>query len=427
VVKAAEQAGFEYLLNPVGSTCWEAWIAGAFMAARSATIKPLIAARPGYINPVLTAKMISTGRSSPRTIAAGSRRKAAHHRRSCGMRMLHRLSGATLLAFALSNVAWCAEETSRQRPVKEVADGRIPVGAHGAFPLYVSADWSRPLPGITRAVLVLHGVRRDADQYFRSALKAQAAAGDAGKATIMIAPQFLTAADVETFGLSPDTLRWTFTGWEAGDPAVGPEPVSSFDALDAIFAKLADRRLFPNLMQVVVAGHSGGAQVVQRYAIAAKGDLALMRAGIAVRYVVADPASYAYFSAERPEASIAANCPGYNSWKYGMADRPPYLADAAATALEKAYVARRIIYLFGTLDIDPNHPALDKSCMAEAEGANRYARGHAYVAVMQARDHGTPNHRAWDVPGVAHQQDKMLTSPCGLKALFDLPGCEADR
>ena len=60
VVKAAERAGFEYLLIPVGATCWEAWMAGAFMAARSQTIKPLIAARPGYINPVLMAKMIST-------------------------------------------------------------------------------------------------------------------------------------------------------------------------------------------------------------------------------------------------------------------------------------------------------------------------------------------------------------------------------
>ena len=60
VVQAAEAAGFEYLLIPVGSTCWEAWISGAFMAARFKTIKPLIAARPGYINPVLLAKMIST-------------------------------------------------------------------------------------------------------------------------------------------------------------------------------------------------------------------------------------------------------------------------------------------------------------------------------------------------------------------------------
>src|SRR3984893_3851873 len=60
VVQAAEKAGFEYLLIPVGATCWEAWSTGAFMAARSAKIKPLIAARPGYINPVLLAKMISS-------------------------------------------------------------------------------------------------------------------------------------------------------------------------------------------------------------------------------------------------------------------------------------------------------------------------------------------------------------------------------
>jgi alkanesulfonate monooxygenase len=60
VVQAAEAAGFEYLLIPVGSLCWEAWMTGAFMAARSSKIKPLIAARPGYINPVLMAKMIST-------------------------------------------------------------------------------------------------------------------------------------------------------------------------------------------------------------------------------------------------------------------------------------------------------------------------------------------------------------------------------
>jgi len=60
VADAAEAAGFEYLLIPVNMTCWEAWIAGAFLAARTSTIKPLIAARPGYINPVLLAKMIST-------------------------------------------------------------------------------------------------------------------------------------------------------------------------------------------------------------------------------------------------------------------------------------------------------------------------------------------------------------------------------
>ena len=60
VTAAAEAAGFTYLLIPVDTACWEAWIAGAMMAARTTRIKPLIAARPGYINPVLLAKMVST-------------------------------------------------------------------------------------------------------------------------------------------------------------------------------------------------------------------------------------------------------------------------------------------------------------------------------------------------------------------------------
>ena len=90
---------------------------------------------------------------------------------------------------------------------------------------------------ISRAVLVLHGRLRDADVYFRSARTAQAAAGDAGKAAIMIVPQFLADIDIDAYHLPPDTLRWTLEGWEGGDPAVGPTSASSFDALDAILAQ----------------------------------------------------------------------------------------------------------------------------------------------------------------------------------------------
>jgi hypothetical protein len=316
-------------------------------------------------------------------------------------------------------------EAERYRePVKKIAPARIAVGK-ATFPLYVSADWSKPLPDITRAVLVLHGVLRNADDYYASAISAQAVTGAAGKSALMIAPQFLTEPDVEAFKLSADMLRWTTTGWEGGDPAIAPAPRSSFEALDAILARLGDRKLFPNLKEVVVFGHSGGGQIVQRYAIAAKGDQVLLQEGIGVRYVVANPSSYAYFSKDRPEPAIAANCQGYNDWKYGMDDRSPYAAVPTLAALEQAYAARRVIYLLGTLDTNPNHPALDKSCMAEAQGPYRYARGHAYVDVMKARDNGTPNHSEWDVPGVGHEGSKMLTSPCGLTAVFDIPGCAA--
>ena len=59
VAQAAESAGFEYLLVPVATTCWDAYIASAFVAARTSKARMLVAARPSYINPVQMAKMIA--------------------------------------------------------------------------------------------------------------------------------------------------------------------------------------------------------------------------------------------------------------------------------------------------------------------------------------------------------------------------------
>jgi pimeloyl-ACP methyl ester carboxylesterase len=335
------------------------------------------------------------------------------------------LAVLTMLALGGSAARAAEEEAPNRRPVAGVGPVRLPVGGSGSLPLYLSGDWSKPMPGIARAVVVLHGRLRNADTYFRSALTAQAAAGEAGRASLMIVPQFLAEVDVAAHHLSADTLRWTWEGWEGGDPALGPAPASSFAALDAILDRLADRRLFPDLEAVVVAGHSGGGQVAQRYAVAGRGEAALARVGVGVRYVVANPSSYAYFDGTRPRPEIAASCPGYDAWKYGMGERPAYLADRSPAELERAYVARRVTYLLGTRDTNPDHPALDKTCMAEAQGPYRYARGHAYAEAMRARDAGTPNHRLWDVEGVGHDGDRMLTSPCGLEALFDVPGCRA--
>ena len=336
---------------------------------------------------------------------------------------------AAIVGLALIGGHASAEEevATHRRPVKVIADARITVGDEARLPLYVSADWSKPLPGIVRAILVLHGRLRNADVYERSARTAQAAAGEAGRTTLMIVPQFLAGIDVDAFHLPPETLRWSLEGWEGGDAAEGPRPLSSFEALDAILARLADRRLFPDLKQVVVAGHSGGGQVVQRYAVAGRGEAALARENIGVSYVIANPSSYVYFSAERPVPSIAASCPRTNDWKYGLEQRPAYVAATSPDDLEQRYVSRRVTYLLGTRDTNPDHPALDKSCMAEAQGPTRYARGHAYAAVMAARNNGAPNHRVVDVPDVGHDGDAMLTSPCGLAALFDLPGCEAGQ
>ncbi|MGI9595020.1 MAG: LLM class flavin-dependent oxidoreductase [Acidimicrobiales bacterium] len=60
VARAAEDAGFEYLLVPVAVACWEAWISTAMLVPQTTSIDMLVAARPGVIAPTMMAKMIST-------------------------------------------------------------------------------------------------------------------------------------------------------------------------------------------------------------------------------------------------------------------------------------------------------------------------------------------------------------------------------
>jgi hypothetical protein len=307
-------------------------------------------------------------------------------------------------------------------PVREIAPGRVAVrGAE--MPVYLSQDWQAPLPGVTRAVLVMHGVNRDADTYF-SGLRAAASRAGAGAETLLIAPQVLAEEDIAAHHPAGSLLHWDYGAWAGGLPARGPVPASPFDGFDAILARLADRRLFPALAEVVVAGHSAGGQVVHRYAVVGRGDAALAAVGVRTRYVVANPSSYVYFTPERPSPGggfalpPAGACPGYDDWRYGLAGNlPPYLTDAPAT-LQARYLARDVTYLLGTRDTNPNHRVLDKSCAAELQGPYRYARGHSYLDHLRSLHAAMKLQRLWDVPGVAHDGPGMINSPCGLAALF---------
>lgn len=307
--------------------------------------------------------------------------------------------------------------------VRVVADARLAIGP-GVLPLYLSQDWEQPLPGVTRAVIMLHGRRRDADTYRHAAENAARAAGAAASGSLLIVPQFLASLDVRHHRLPPETLCWTLESWMGGEPAEAPAPLSSFDALDAILARLGDRARFPALKTVVVAGHSGGGQVAQRYAVLGRGGDRAQASGLAVRYVVANPSSYVYFSPDRPlpDGGFApfqsSRCPGFDRWKYGMTGLPPYAGTAAPAALEAAYAVRQVAYLWGGDDTDLDQPALDRSCPAAAQGPHRLARGEAYFAYLEAR-HPDLTHTAAVVPGVGHDGDAMFSAAAGLAALFD--------
>ena len=338
-----------------------------------------------------------------------------------------------LLAFVMLSIMLTAEST--RSTVDEVAHSTLRVttsAGTGALPIYVSSDWSKPQPKVTRAIVIFHGKKRNAVGYFRSAKEAVQSAGNAGRGTIVIAPQFLTEEDAAEFHLDAAVLRWHHQRWEGGDNATGPAPISSFDAIDALLAQLADRSLFPDLVQVVLAGHSGGGQVLQRYAVVGRGEAALTKVGIHVRYVIANPSSYVYFSEDRPLSTTSfarytGSCQSFNHWKYGVEETPPYVGQSSFVSMEESYSHRDVIYLLGTADTDPHHPDLDVSCEGEAEGPHRLARGTAYFAYLKARHPEGFSQRLWEVPGVSHDERGMFHSSCGMEALFDVPGCASAK
>lgn len=299
--------------------------------------------------------------------------------------------------------------------VKIVSPDRFHLDA-GDLSLGVSQDWRQPLPNVSRVLIIVHGRLRNAQTYLQSGVDAAEHAG-VGANTLVIAPQFLNASDVKRNHLDGQVLRWNGNDWMAGEPSTGPGQLSSYGALDQIIKHLGNRTLFPALKDIVVAGHSGGGQVVQRFALMGHDHPTLQNEGIRLRYVVANPSSYAYFSPQRPVPFDTANCPGFNDWKYGLQHLPAYAKGQSAEQLEQAYVSRDITYLLGQQDTDPNHPALDKSCEAETQGAYRLIRGHNYFDYLKQR-HPQLRQTLVEVPGVGHNGDGMFTSPEGQKVLF---------
>jgi len=317
-------------------------------------------------------------------------------------------------------------------PVGTVVDGRLPVkgaAGEGLLPVAVSQDWSRPLPTVIRAVIVVHGAHRNAASLFRNATRL---APDGN--TLIIAPQFLVERDIAPHSVPDDVLRWGHDNWATGGDATGPVAVSSYDAIDALLLSLADRSRLPNLKTIVLAGFSGGGWLTQRYAAFGRAADTVTRNGIALRYVVGSPASYFYFSDERPRATGgfgpfdgAATCPDYNRWPYGFGGGAPRYVQAAASAgpavIEHRYAALVLVYLVGAADNDPHHWELDTSCAGEAQGTNRYARAANFFRYMRTRDAAILRQRFWSAPGAGHEPSAVFGSPCGRAALFDASGC----
>jgi pimeloyl-ACP methyl ester carboxylesterase len=294
--------------------------------------------------------------------------------------------------------------------------------------------------GVRRALIMVHGTNRNADHYFTTATTAAFIAG-ALDDSVVISPRIASSAGSCKDALAENEVSWSCTGdsWRSGGAAVSHPDLTSFDFVDQILRKLASKNTFPNLRQIVVAGHSAGGQFVARYQMSNKIHDTL---GVPVTYVVANPSSYAWPDATRPSAAgdgtpenakgawetekvhsnftygpfDSAACPAYNRWPAGLENRTSgYTAATSDDQLKRQLVSRPTTFLFGQVDTLPLG-GFDSSCPAMAQGATRRARGEAYVKYINEKLGA--KHAVQIVPECGHNDRCVYTTDAVLPVIF---------
>jgi len=280
--------------------------------------------------------------------------------------------------------------------------------------IYRTYSLESPNPQITRALIMIHGAGRDADNYFRTAI-ASAFLADALGDTIVIAPRLASNSGACRDLLAPNEVSWSCNGdsWRSGGTSTSNDKLTSYDFTDELLRKLARKEVFPNLKAIVVAGHSAGGQYVNRYEMSNRVHDSL---GIPISYVVSNPSSYAYLDASRPAAEGIASCKAYDRWPYGLEARTGgYTAKESADQLKKQLAARPVTYLLGEIDILPLG-GFDSSCSAMTQGPTRLARGQAFGKLVNEK-YGA-KHATTIVPLCGHNARCMFTAEPALPILF---------
>ena len=353
-------------------------------------------------------------------------------------RILRSLALPALL-FALRPVATLSAQAQPCTTATAPCERWITYGAGPARSMvYATHDLSARNTSATRALIMIHGASRNADHYFATATAAGFLAG-ALENTVIIAPHIIAGADKA----QTNEVLWPSNGinWRGGGFASSHPTITSFDFLDELVRKLADKGLFPNLKNIVIAGHSAGGQVVTRYQMSAK---TYDTPGVSISYVVANPSSYAWPASVRPlptgDATLldaykeslgddgekvhtnftygafdSTKALTYDRWPAGMNGLSGYTATMTADQLRKQLVERPVTYLWGQVDVLPLG-GFDSSPTAMAQGPTRRARGEAFFKYVT--ETMGAKHTAMIVPECGHNDRCMFTTDMVFPVIF---------
>ncbi|RYP53974.1 hypothetical protein DL768_001124 [Monosporascus sp. mg162] len=315
---------------------------------------------------------------------------------------------------------------------------------------YSSLNSTRQRPpnnAIQRAVIVCHGLRRDPQNYHAGMLNALIKATQSDPeisvdTVAVVAPFFPNGNDRGTaFPYFPDgerqadrypspALVWSNTAWAAGAVNQYPphrETVASYHALDQLLQWYGNTTRFPNMRQIVVAGHSLGAQLVQRYAAVGYTPQQL-GLEVPVSWWVGDPNSMVWLSSERPLST--GKCPTYDDYEAGYNNYNTFGADRSGPMtynLELVAAGRDAIRAnFEGKAINWGRASRDKGdqsngdCAPYTTGQDRYERFYEFIRAFppSCEDPSGDNCDTVDIVESGHDAPTMFESEAGLARLF---------
>jgi dienelactone hydrolase len=236
------------------------------------------------------------------------------------------------------------------------------------------------LPVDAPIVFVMHGVKRDADHYRDTWMRAAERMG-----FVLICPRF-ARADYPRGAYQLGNLVN-----DAGEPL--PQNTWTFNAIERLFDFVKDATGNAS-ERYYIYGHSAGGQFVHRLAL--------------------------FVPEARYAAAVTANAGWYTMPTFDGDEFPYGLEDSMITPDElKRAFGRRLVVLLGERDTNAGDPHLRRTSAARRQGKNRFERGHAFYATAKTEAARLGVELNWvlhTVPEAAHLQQQMM--PAAAVALF---------
>ncbi len=283
----------------------------------------------------------------------------------------------------------------------------------GNLNFYASHEVTISNSGITNVIISFHGLGatdNEVKSEYNSLVSAVGTVG-ASSSTLILAPHFFH----EGTGL---VLDWENAVWRAGGKASTPTgaSLSSSQIVDYFLTEyFLDNPNFPDLLNVIIVGHSAGGQLAQRYAAISRVESNFP--SYTFSYLAANASHFVYPNNLRWNGTttyLPSDCSTYNDYPYGLDalaedSRYAFISKIGLETIRGHYINRKVYYVLGEDDTFGATTDCESQSQQAGSGDNRYVRGE-YLAAFMDDQYPSNDHAVVSVAGAGHNANAMFTS-----------------